>query len=166
MLKTQKAVHEMMKALDLPLPNEVRPGLKGLKYDLLRSLVSEEAAEFENAMSMLQIIAERDDAWHMSVLAEFHKVLGEGGFRQFCEMDKDEFVREVTLYWWAEAIDAMCDIIVVVHNTANAMGLDLEPFFDEVHRTNMQKAEGPLREDGKRLKPPRILEMLKRVINA
>ena len=97
MLKTQKAVHEMMKALDLPLPNEVRPGLKGLKYDLLRSLVSEEAAEFENAMSMLQIIAERDDAWHMSVLAEFHKVLGEEGFRQFCEMDKDEFVTLVKL---------------------------------------------------------------------
>lgn len=58
-----------------------------------------------------------------------------------------------TMYWWAEAIDAMCDLIVVIHNTSNAMGVDIEPFFDEVHRTNMEKAEGALREDGKRLKP-------------
>lgn len=34
------------------------------------------------------------------------------------------------------------------------LGIDLRPFFDEVHRTNMLKAGGPVREDGKKLKPP------------
>lgn len=64
-----------------------------------------------------------------------------------------------------EIIDGMCDLIYVVLGTAVAYGIDLEPYFDEVHRTNMLKASGPLREDGKRLKPPgwqppRIDEML------
>jgi predicted HAD superfamily Cof-like phosphohydrolase len=33
-------------------------------------------------------------------------------------------------------------------------GLDLVPFFAEVQRANMAKASGPVRADGKRLKPP------------
>ena len=33
-------------------------------------------------------------------------------------------------------------------------GLDLGPFFAEVQRANMAKASGPVRADGKRLKPP------------
>lgn len=49
------------------------------------------------------------------------------------------------------------------------LGLDLGPFFREVHRTNMWKLKGPKREDGKQLKPadwlpPRITEMLNRII--
>lgn len=64
-----------------------------------------------------------------------------------------------------EIVDGMCDLIYVVLGTAVALGIDLEPYFNEVHRTNMLKAAGPLREDGKRLKPPdwqppRIKEML------
>jgi hypothetical protein len=31
--------------------------------------------------------------------------------------------------------------------------VDLEPFFAEVHRTNMAKVGGPVRPDGKKLKP-------------
>lgn len=53
-----------------------------------------------------------------------------------------------------EAIDGMCDLLCVVYGTAAEFGIDLAPFWDEVHRTNMAKAGGPLREDGKRLKPP------------
>ena len=57
-----------------------------------------------------------------------------------------------------EMIDALCDILYVTYGAASAMGIDLEPFFAEVHRTNMAKL-GPdgkpiLREDGKGLKPP------------
>lgn len=64
-----------------------------------------------------------------------------------------------------EAIDGMCDLLYVVFGTAVSFGIDLEPFFNEVHRTNMLKTTGPIREDGKRLKPegwqpPRIKEML------
>jgi len=52
-----------------------------------------------------------------------------------------------------DVIDALCDLIVVIHNVSNAMGIDLEPFFDEVHKKNMEKAGGPKRDDGKQLKP-------------
>lgn len=65
-----------------------------------------------------------------------------------------------------EAIDGMCDVLYVVFGTAVDFGIDLAPFFDEVHRTNMAKKDGKIRaSDGKRLKPegwkpPRIKEML------
>jgi len=53
-----------------------------------------------------------------------------------------------------KAIDGLCDLIYVVVGTALEFGIDLEPFFAEVHRTNLAKINGPVREDGKRLKPP------------
>jgi len=50
------------------------------------------------------------------------------------------------------------------------LGIDLMPFYEEVHRTNMAKLGGPKREDGKQLKPPgweppRIGEILKEMRN-
>ena len=53
-----------------------------------------------------------------------------------------------------EAIDGLCDIAVVTYGTAEDIGVDLEPFFDEVMRSNFAKVGGPVREDGKHLKPP------------
>lgn len=54
---------------------------------------------------------------------------------------------------------------------ASEFGIDLSPFFDEVHRTNMLKEGGSKRPDGKVLKPdgwqpPRIKEMLEEQIAA
>lgn len=51
---------------------------------------------------------------------------------------------------------------------AEGVGVDLRPFFKEVHRTNMHKLTGPKREDGKQLKPkdwkpPRIEAMYLRL---
>lgn len=136
MLKTQKLVHDMMVALNLPLPNEEKPGVTDLNFELLRSLVAEEAKEFDMAM--------------LALSRDVNPRLAD---------------RETMLHSWADVVDAMCGLIVVVHNTANAMGLDLEPFFEEVHRTNMKKVGGPVRADGKALKPlgwgsPRLMEML------
>lgn len=51
------------------------------------------------------------------------------------------------------AIDGMCDLLYVVYGTALEFGIDLAPFWDEVHCTNMAKADGPVRADGKILKP-------------
>lgn len=138
MMKTQQSVLEFMRALDLPLPHDGRPNPAVDKFTekdfkRLRSLVEEEAIEFNGAMWELQIALQ---SGNLSLL-----------------------------HCWAEVIDAMCDLIVVIHNTSNAMNLDLEPYFEEVMRTNMMKGDGPVREDGKRLKPlnwepPRIKEML------
>jgi predicted HAD superfamily Cof-like phosphohydrolase len=52
------------------------------------------------------------------------------------------------------AIDGLCDLLCVTYGTAVEWGIDLAPFWDEVHRTNMAKQGGPVREDGKQLKPP------------
>lgn len=51
------------------------------------------------------------------------------------------------------AIDGLCDVLCVVYGAALEFGIDLDPFWNEVHRTNMAKVSGPVREDGKRLKP-------------
>jgi predicted HAD superfamily Cof-like phosphohydrolase len=53
-----------------------------------------------------------------------------------------------------EAIDGCIDTLVVTYGTLEDMGVDAEPFFDEVHNANMRKKDGPVRADGKRLKPP------------
>lgn len=52
-----------------------------------------------------------------------------------------------------EMADAMADILYVVYGAAVAFGLDLEPIFAEVHRSNMTKS--PVHEcDGKTVKGP------------
>lgn len=43
--------------------------------------------------------------------------------------------------------------LYVVFGTAIEFGVDLTPFFAEVHRTNMLKVGGATRADGKILKP-------------
>jgi predicted HAD superfamily Cof-like phosphohydrolase len=66
-----------------------------------------------------------------------------------------------------ETIDGLCDLIYVAYGAAEAIGIDLEPFFDEVHRTNMAKAGAGLDEHGKldrttlaRWSPPRLADIL------
>lgn len=51
------------------------------------------------------------------------------------------------------AADALGDLLYVVYGAAVAFGIDLEPIFNEIHRSNMTKIGGPVREDGKVLKP-------------
>lgn len=50
-------------------------------------------------------------------------------------------------------IDGLCDLLCVVYGAAVEFGVNLAPFWDEVHRSNMAKVGGPTREDGKKLKP-------------
>lgn len=52
-----------------------------------------------------------------------------------------------------EAIDGLCDLLYVIFGAAVTMGIDLEPFYAEVHRANMTKGGGGVRADGKILKP-------------
>lgn len=177
MLKIQSRVHRMMVALNLPLPNEDKPGIHNLKFDLLRNLVEEETEEFSDAMQALRTIQLKYGDWKLEVIdmIRWKKRKDKDRNRYIFDLEElamkcaDDFEREVTLFWWTESIDAMCDVLVTTMNTANAMGIDIEPFFDEIHRTNLEKANGPLREDGKRLKPldwkpPRIREMLESLL--
>jgi predicted HAD superfamily Cof-like phosphohydrolase len=71
--------------------------------------------------------------------------------------DKDDFIGMV---------DALADILVVTYGSAVEMGVDLEPVFAEVHRSNMSK-NGGMDVGGKILKgpaftPPDILGELRK----
>lgn len=138
--KVQTMVREMMVALDIPLPHDDAPGVERLNCGLLRRLVSEEAHEYDDAMRRLQLAMKSSPPRGAQVMRA-----------------------------WADVIDGMCDLLVVVHNTSNAMGIDLEPFIDEVHRSNMAKVGGGKNEYGKAMKPegwkpPRIQEMLEELV--
>ncbi len=71
---------------------------------------------------------------------------------------------------FVEAVDAVMDSHYVLSGTSVAFGIDELPYFAEVHRSNMEKANGPVDPvSGKQLKPPgwkppRIAEMLEREI--
>ena len=67
--------------------------------------------------------------------------------------------------------DALGDLLYVVYGTAVTYGIDLEPVFSEIHRSNMSKGDPDVgaRCDGKVLKgpgysPPRVAEVLERQI--
>jgi predicted HAD superfamily Cof-like phosphohydrolase len=47
----------------------------------------------------------------------------------------------------------MADLLYVVYGTAVSYGIDMEPVFAEVHRSNMSKVGGYKRDDGKWVKP-------------
>lgn len=49
--------------------------------------------------------------------------------------------------------DGIADTIVVLLGTAVSYGIEMQPIWDEVHKTNMAKEGGVKREDGKSLKP-------------
>jgi predicted HAD superfamily Cof-like phosphohydrolase len=53
----------------------------------------------------------------------------------------------------AAAIKELCDVIYVAYGAAVEFGVDLGPFWEEVHESNLAKVAGPVREDGKVLKP-------------
>ncbi len=48
----------------------------------------------------------------------------------------------------------LADLLYVVYGTAVSCGIDMDPVFQEVQRSNMSKVGGYKREDGKLVKPP------------
>ena len=52
-----------------------------------------------------------------------------------------------------EVADALGDLLYVVYGAAVSCGLDMEPIFQEIHRSNMTKVGGHKRADGKWVKP-------------
>ena len=75
-----------------------------------------------------------------------------------------EFLESADKGDFVEMVDALADILVVTYGAAVEMGVDLEPVFAEVHRSNMSK-NGGKDPGGKILKgdaftPPNILAEL------
>lgn len=151
MRKDQKQVVEFHKlfagtSAGCPCPDKfTEMGSELLK--LRARLILEEALEFAQACSFTVTVADDGETQHGVFLDETG--------------DPPNY---------AEMIDALCDIKYVANGAACAMGVDLQPFEDEVHRSNMAKADGGIRvrEDGKILKPdgwrpPDIAGILERI---
>lgn len=110
--------------------------------------------------------AEGDPGWHVvhGDVAAFHMALdipiGDSpairrpGLRaELIRAEAREAVEAIEAGDLVETIKELCDLLCVVYGAALEFGVELAPFWDEVHRSNMAKMGGPVREDGKRLKP-------------
>jgi len=69
------------------------------------------------------------------------------------EEEFDEFIEAWEDDNYVGQIDAICDLLYVVFGTAVEMGVDIEPFFNEVHRANLTKVNGHRNDYGKWIKP-------------
>lgn len=79
--------------------------------------------------------------------------LGEKAFR--AELIGEELGEYIDALSNTDIADAIADLLYVVLGTAVAHGIDIEPVFNEVHRSNMSKfIDGHRREDGKWIKGP------------
>jgi predicted HAD superfamily Cof-like phosphohydrolase len=69
-------------------------------------------------------------------------------------LKRPDLTPALRVHYMAEAIDGLADLIYVCLGTGLALGLPVSEVWDEVQRANMDKVSGPVRQDGKRLKPP------------
>ena len=59
--------------------------------------------------------------------------------RKWCREEHNELQDALDDGDAVETIDAMCDLIYILFGMAAEFGITLQPFFDEVHRSNMTK---------------------------
>lgn len=89
------------------------------------------------------------------IYEELDELYAAQGFpSKVAKRDKDQyyFVNQPNLI---QIADALGDLLYVVLGTAVSYGIDLEPIFQEVHRSNMSKLpDGKLNTAGKWLKGP------------
>lgn len=72
--------------------------------------------------------------------------------RRLIQEELDEFVEAYQANDLIEVVDAIGDMLYVVYGAALAVGIDMEPIFAEIHRSNMTKFPASYRDDGKMLK--------------
>ena len=76
--------------------------------------------------------------------------------RLYCDLVAEEYKELVDSVSLAESVDAICDLIWVLCGLAFSYGVRpsiLQECWNEVYRSNMDKLNGPVAENGKRLKP-------------
>lgn len=69
----------------------------------------------------------------------------------FAELEQANGSPEIAL---AHLMHELADLLYVTYGAFTACGVDADAVFSELHRANMQKANGPRRADGKVMKPP------------
>jgi predicted HAD superfamily Cof-like phosphohydrolase len=137
------------------LPDRHSPALRNTTFRA--KLIAEEALETLEAMTGVSWTVEPT---HRVDRRDFDR----GWDMEHVEGDPDQSI--------IQTLDGICDLIYVTLGAALEFGIDLEPFWDEVQRSNMEKKGGPVREsDGKKLKPegwtpPDLEETLRLVLDA
>ncbi len=134
----QALVLAFHKAFGLPAPS--KPEMPSPEQRLLRArLIFEEALEYVKAAGVLVIAGSPfSEIWIEDV--------GDLGFYDAADTDPDE----------VGMIDALCDLASVTLGGAVIQGIDLAPFFADVHASNMAKLHDGkvvLDEGGKVVKP-------------
>lgn len=126
----QRKVAEFNKAIGHPVPDKPTvPDVAILKNRL--NLIHEEFNELIFSMGAVHFF---DDDNH-------------GYFNNFPNFPED--------FDMPETIDAIADLLYVVLGAATDIGVDIAPFFNEVHRSNMSKIpDGHRSESGKWIKGP------------
>lgn len=148
MNRWQKATHEFHEKFGAAIGD--RPNLD--HREVRAKLIMEEAVETVAAMG-----------YDVHARIEERGRIGETAHREVARYAKGFDQPDMI-----ETIDGLCDLIYVVAGAAVTMGIDLDPFFEEVHRSNMAKDGGGTRADGKIMKPegwqpPDIAGVLERI---
>lgn len=75
---------------------------------------------------------------------------------RFCLIQEefDELQEAMATGNLAAVAKELADLLYVTYGTAVSYGIDMEPVFQEVHRSNLSKVGGYKRADGKWVKPP------------
>lgn len=139
-------VREFHEALKQPAPDRI--ALDSVRLELRARLIMEEAIETCEALGFELV----------------------GNRASFAESSSTMRLKRVAEPDWPEVIDGLCDLIYVSLGCAVEMGINLAPFFWEVHKTNLMKTGGPKDPiTGKVLKPrdwkpPSIEKMLNQLI--
>ena len=64
-----------------------------------------------------------------------------------------EVIEALSKGTFEELAKELADLLVVTYGAAAEFGIPMDKIFEEVHRSNMSKIGGPVRADGKLLKP-------------
>lgn len=136
----QEKVRDLMRAFEQATPDH--PTLKDYPFELRVRLILEEAFEFAEAAGVSVYTPEYEQ-----------------GGKSYAIDSVDDLTLAADLKpEWPKMIDAIADILYVTFGAAIAMGIDMDAFFEAVHKANMAKL-GPdgrpiKRPDGKGTKPP------------
>jgi predicted HAD superfamily Cof-like phosphohydrolase len=126
--------HRLVVGDDAPMPNVPTPDLDPERLYLRGVLIVEEVTELLAAMC----------GYHGKREKMFKIQMHHMWDQMFMDRNAPDIV---------EIADGCCDSHVVISGTAIEFGIPEDKVYKEVHRSNMAKAGGPVREDGKRLKP-------------
>ena len=106
-----------------------------------------------NEQTMVEAFHTRFDILVRSVPTELNEETKQLRIRLIQE-EFDELKEAMASGNLAAVAKEMADLLYVTYGTAVSYGMDMEPVFEEVHRSNLSKVGGYKRADGKWVKPP------------